>query len=61
LVESLCEVADGEVISKTPAPLVPLSVVLTSSIPVGVSLIRGSVGRQLVCGDVFEVSVVCHS
>jgi hypothetical protein len=61
LVESLCEVADGEVISKTPALLVPLSVVLTSSIPVGVSLIRGSVGRQLVCGDVFEVSVVCHS
>jgi hypothetical protein len=61
LVESLCEVADGEVVSKTLAPFVPLSVALTSSVPVGVGLIRGSVGRQLVCEDVFKVSVVCHS
>jgi hypothetical protein len=57
LVESLCEVADGEVVSKTPTSFVPLSVRLTSSVPVGVGLIRGCVGRQLVCGDVFEVSV----
>jgi hypothetical protein len=61
LVEGLCEVADGEVISKTLALFVPLSVVLTLSIPVGVGLIRWSVGRQLVCGDVFEVLVICHS
>jgi hypothetical protein len=60
LVESLCKVADGEAVSKTPAPFVPLSVVLASSVPVGVGLIRGCVGRQLVCGDVFEVSVVCY-
>jgi hypothetical protein len=59
LVESLCEVADGEVVSKTPTPFVPLSVTLTSSVPVGVSLIRGCFSRQLVCRDVFEVSVVC--
>jgi hypothetical protein len=59
LVESLCEVADGEVVSKTPVSFVSLSVTLTSSIPVGVSLIRGCVGRQLVYGDVFEVSVAC--
>jgi hypothetical protein len=45
LVERLCEVADGEVVSKTPAPLVPLSVTLTSSVPVGVGLIRRCVGR----------------
>jgi hypothetical protein len=59
LVESLCEVADGEVVSKTPASLIPLSVTLTTSVPVGVGLICGRIGRQLVCGNVFEVSVVC--
>jgi hypothetical protein len=59
LVESLCEVADGEAVSKTPTPFVPFSVALTSSVPVGVGLIHGGVGRQLVCGDVFEVSVAC--
>jgi hypothetical protein len=59
LVESFCEVADGEVVSKTLAPFILLSVALTSSIPVGVGLIRECVGRQLVCGEVFEVSVSC--
>jgi hypothetical protein len=59
LVESFCEVADGEVVSETPAPFVPLSVTLTSSVPVGVGLIRGCFSRQLVCGDVLKVSVVC--
>jgi hypothetical protein len=59
LVESLCEVADGEAVSKTPASFVPLSVTLASSVPVGVGLIRGCFSRQLVCGDVFEVSVIC--
>jgi hypothetical protein len=60
LVESFCEVADGEVVSKTPAPFIPLSVTLASSIPVGVGLVRGCFGRQLVCGDVLKVLVVCH-
>jgi hypothetical protein len=59
LFESFCEVADGEVVSETPAPFVPLSVTLTSSVPVGVGLIRGCFGRQLVCGDVFQVPVLC--
>jgi hypothetical protein len=59
LVESFCEVADAEVVSKTLESFVPLSVTLTSSVPVGVGLIRGFFGRQLVCGDVFEVSVAC--
>jgi hypothetical protein len=59
LVESLCKVADGEVVSKAPTSFVPLSVTLKSSIPVGVGLMRGCVDRQLVCGDVFEVSVAC--
>jgi hypothetical protein len=60
LVESFCEVADGEVVPEMPVPFVPLSVTLTSSIPIGVSLIRGCFGGQIVCGDVFKVSVLCR-
>jgi hypothetical protein len=58
--ESFCEVADGEVVSEASAPFVAPSVTITSSIPVGVGLIHGCFGRQLVCGDVFEVLVLCH-
>jgi hypothetical protein len=58
LVECIREVVDAEGVSKTPASFVPLSVTLTSSVPVGVSLIRRCFSRQLVSGDVFEVSVV---
>jgi hypothetical protein len=58
--ESLCKVADGEVVSKTPASFVALSVTLMSSIPVGIGLIRGCFSRQLVCGDVFKVLVLCR-
>jgi hypothetical protein len=56
--EGFCEVADGEVASETPAPFVPLSVSLTSSVLVGVGLIHGCFSRQLVCGDVFKVPVL---
>jgi hypothetical protein len=59
LVESLCEVADEEAVSKMPVSFVLLSVTLTSSVPISVGLIRGCFSRQLVCGDVFKVSVVC--
>jgi hypothetical protein len=58
--ESFHEVADGEVVSETPVPFVTPSVTLTSSIPVGVGLIRGCFSRQLVCGDVFKVLVLCR-
>jgi CBS-domain-containing membrane protein len=58
LVESLCEVPDGQVVSETSTSFVPLPVAFTSSVLVGVGLIRGCIGRQLVCGDVFEISVV---
>jgi hypothetical protein len=61
LVECFREVADGEGVSKTPASFVPLSVTLALSVPVGVGLIRECFSRQLVCGDVLEVSVVCCS
>jgi hypothetical protein len=55
--ESFREVADGKVVSKTPALFVALSVTLVSSVPVGVGLNRGCFSRQLVCGDVFKVLV----
>jgi hypothetical protein len=58
--ESFCEVADGKVVSETPAPLVALSVTLTSSVPVGVGFIRRCFSRQLVCRDVFKVLVLCR-
>jgi hypothetical protein len=57
--ESFCEVVDGEVVSETPVSFVALSVTLTSSVPVGVGLIRRCFSRQLVCGDVFKVLVLC--
>jgi hypothetical protein len=59
LVECFRKVADGEGVSKTPASFAALSVTLASSVPVSVSLIR-CFSRQLVCGDVLKVSVVCR-
>jgi hypothetical protein len=47
--ESFRKVADGEVVSETPAPFVSLPVTLTSSIPIG---------NGLVCRDVFKVLVL---
>jgi hypothetical protein len=58
--ESFREVADGEVVSETPALFVVLSVTLTLSVPVGVGLIRRCISRQLVCRDVFKVLVLSH-
>jgi hypothetical protein len=49
LLEGFCEVVDGEVVSETPTPFVPPSVTLTSSVPVGIGLIRGC----------FKVPVLC--
>jgi hypothetical protein len=60
LFEGFCEVEDGEVVSETPAPFILLSITLASSVPVGIGLIRGCFGRQLVCGDVFKVPVLCR-
>jgi hypothetical protein len=57
--EGLRKVADGKAVPETPAPFVPSSVALTSGVPTGVGLIRGCLRRQLVCGDVFEVLVIC--
>jgi hypothetical protein len=60
ILESFCEVADGEVVSETPTPFVALSVTPTSSVPIGIGLICGCFSRQLVCGDVFKVLVLSH-
>jgi hypothetical protein len=48
LVECLCEVADGEGLVEASAPFVPLSVAFTSGVPVGVGLVGGHVGGQLI-------------
>jgi hypothetical protein len=45
LVECFRKVADGEGVSKTPTSFVALSVTLASSVPIGVSLIRGCFSR----------------
>jgi hypothetical protein len=55
--KSFRKVAYGEVVSERPALFIELPVTLTSSVPVGGGLIYGSVGRQLVCRDVFKVLV----
>jgi hypothetical protein len=49
LVEGFREVLDGKGLAKTSAPFVPLSVAFSFSVPVGVGLVNGCVGRQLVC------------
>jgi hypothetical protein len=58
--ESFCEVADGEVVSETPAPFAALPVALASSVSVGGGLVCRSIGRQLVGGDVFKVPALSH-
>jgi hypothetical protein len=56
--ESFREVADGEVVSETPAPFAALPVTLASSVSVGGGLVCWCIGRQLVGGDVFKVLVL---
>jgi hypothetical protein len=58
LLESFRKVADGEVVSETPASFVALPVTLTSSVPVGGGLVCRCIGRQLVCRDVLKVLVL---
>jgi hypothetical protein len=48
LVECFREVPDGEGLTETSAPFVPLSVVFMSGVSVGVDLVGGRVGGQLV-------------
>jgi hypothetical protein len=48
LVEGFCEVPDEKGLAKTSAPFIPLFVAFTSSVPLGVGLVGGCVGGQLV-------------
>jgi hypothetical protein len=48
LVECFREVPDGEGLAETSVSFIPLSVAFTSSVPVGVGLVGGRVGGQLV-------------
>jgi hypothetical protein len=57
LIEGLCEVLCREGFSEMSAPFVALPIVLTSGDLVVVGFIGGCIGRQLICGYVFEVAV----
>jgi hypothetical protein len=56
--ESFRKVADGEVVAEAPATFAALPVMLTSSVSVCRVLIRWSISRELIGGDVFQVSVL---
>jgi hypothetical protein len=59
--ESFRKVADGEVVVEASATFAALPVALTSSVSVGGGLVRRSVSRELVGGDVFQVLVLSHA
>jgi hypothetical protein len=48
LVECFREIPNGKGLAETSTPFVPLSVAFTSSFPVGVGLVSGCIGGQLV-------------
>jgi hypothetical protein len=56
--ESFRTVADGEVVSETPASFAALLVTLVSSVSVSGGLVCRCINRQFVCGDVFKVLVL---
>jgi hypothetical protein len=57
LIESLCEIPNRKGFPETSAPFVALPVALMSGILVVVGFISRCIGRQLVCGYVFEVAI----
>jgi hypothetical protein len=57
LIVSLCEIPYRKGFLETSAPFVALPVALTSGVLVVVGLISKCIGRQLVCGYVFEVAI----
>jgi hypothetical protein len=56
--ESFRKVADGEVVTEAPATFAALPVTLTSSVSVCRVLVGWSVSRELVVGDVFQISIL---
>jgi hypothetical protein len=59
--ESFHKVADGEVVAEEPATLAALPVTLTSSVSICRVLVRWSISRELVGGDVFQVLVLSRA
>jgi hypothetical protein len=59
--ESFRKVADGEVVAEAPATFAALPVTLTSSVSVCRVLVRWSISRELVGGDVFQVLVLSRA
>jgi hypothetical protein len=56
--ESFHKIADGEVVAEASATFAALPVTLTSSVSVRRVLVWWSISRELVGGDVFQVSVL---
>jgi hypothetical protein len=56
--ESFHKIADGEVVAEAPATFAALPVTLTSSVSVRRVLVGWSISRELVGGDVLQVSVL---
>jgi hypothetical protein len=56
--ESLREVADGEVVAEASATFAAPPVALMSSVSVGGGLVCRGISRELVGGDVFKVLVL---
>jgi hypothetical protein len=59
--ESFRKVADWEVVAEAPATFAVLPVTLTSSVSIGGVLVRWSISRELVGGDVFQVLVLSRA
>jgi hypothetical protein len=59
--ESFRKVADGEVVAEAPTTFVALLVTFTSSVSVRGSLVRWSISRELVGGDVFQVLILSRA
>jgi hypothetical protein len=59
--ESFLQVADGEVVAEAPVTFVALPVTLTSSVSVCRVLVRWSISRELIGGDVFQVLVLSRA
>jgi hypothetical protein len=56
--ESFRKVADGEVVAEASATFAALPVTLTSSVSICRVLVGWSISRELVEGDVFQISVL---
>jgi hypothetical protein len=59
--ESFRKVADGEVVAEAPATFAVLPVTLKSSVSVCRVLVRWSISRELIGGDVFQVLVLSRA